>query len=125
MSSNKKYLEFYLGCAGVLDIGTPPHYTSLEDGASILSMDVLKYVLESESATFKPYLRPLADILFEESDELKTIECKFKDTPYKDISDWAYKVDWLLNKHFDIFSLIPQGLAKDKNKELNTNCQYF
>lgn len=62
----------------------------------------------------KLVLRKLSDMTFEESDELKKVECKFHNTPYKPISDWAYKIDWLLSKHFDLFNLIGEGLAIDK-----------
>lgn len=61
---------------------------------------------------FKPILRPLSDLM------KKEYRCLFYGNPldYK-IDELPYRTfTKLLELHFDVFHLIPQGLAIDKNK---------
>lgn len=66
----------------------------------------------------KPLLRPLDSMTEEEKKEYSEHRHKYNTgNPASHITtDWAYKVCWLLEHHFDLFSLIPNNEAIDKNK---------
>ena len=85
------------------------------------------YPIEVEIKKVKPYLFPLSSM----TEEQKT-EC-FKGTPleidkygdiavkdnlcggsqYTDLEIYLEVINWLLKNHFDIYGLIPKGLAND------------
>jgi hypothetical protein len=78
---------------------------------------------ESSIIDFKPILRPLSDLTFEDMEVLKdkydVIEgsTMFRD---KDTSinptEWRYDdIQYLFSRHFDVFGLIEKGLAIDVN----------
>lgn len=63
----------------------------------------------------KPILRPFSSATDSEILELNKQAHQF-DTgnPASHITtDWAYQIDWLIKKRFDVFGLIPAGLALD------------
>lgn len=84
----------------------------------------------------KPYLRPLASMTEEERTEINALIKQNSPSPYGKINlqgmdnllysvvvSSGFLMDWMLNKHFDIFDLIPKGLAiavTEKNNPYNT-----
>lgn len=66
----------------------------------------------------KPLLRPLGSMTKDEKVEYAQQRHKYNTgNPASHITtDWAYKVCWLIEHHFDLFSLIPNGEAIDKTK---------
>ena len=76
---------------------------------------------------FKPYLFPLSSMTEEQKNECfkgtpleidKYGDISVKDNPYgncqyTDLEMYLEVIDWLLKNHFDIYGLIPMGLAID------------
>jgi len=87
---------------------------------SINSVDDFAHFLEySEGEEFKPYLRPMSSMTFEESKHklskfFKVINTKIEGVGYiptlNSIGAIKY-IDWLIENHFDYRGLIPMGLA--------------
>lgn len=76
----------------------------------------------------KPYLHPMSSMTDEEKKEFDEF-CVINEFAWKGNSEIGYKnqaiimsnaINWLLKKHFDIFGLIPKGLAIAVTKENNT-----
>ena len=114
----KDYLPLYLGCECIRQ-GIDG--TSTMTGISYDDTQRIWWVyFENQDEGYShiddvmPVLRLFTDITESESEELKDVQCQFKDTPYKSVSDWAYKIDWMLKKHIDVFGLINAGLAVRK-----------
>jgi hypothetical protein len=71
----------------------------------------------------KLILRPLSSMTVAEMQECGNMEYDFSDDP--DLNKWEPKdfeiglsprqFAWLISKHFDLFDLIPEGLALDKS----------
>lgn len=60
---------------------------------------------------YKPILRPDTDMTPEESQEMQLL------SQGKGITQsWAFMTKWLIEKGFDVFGLIEEGLAIDKTK---------
>lgn len=117
--NKKDYLHLYLGCEcerqGI-------EGTSIMTGISYDDTQRIWWVyFENHEEGYShiddvmPLLRTLFDLTEAETEELKKVECEFKETPYKSVSDWACKIDWMLKKHIDLFGLINAGLAKRKS----------
>jgi hypothetical protein len=69
--------------------------------------------------SIKPFLRPMSSMTEEEKEEFDGF-CVIDEFAWKGNSEIGYKnqaiimsdaIEWLLKKHFDIFDLIPKGLA--------------
>lgn len=75
----------------------------------------------------KPYLFPLSSMTEEQEKEFKNLYYRYHESAFifnerfsynryslKDIGFYpCYLQDWLLKNHFDIYGLIPKGLAND------------
>jgi hypothetical protein len=123
MSTEKKiqdYLHLYLGC----EVMAGTHRCKLigiEDGAIVMHSISGRHVILF--ANIKPILRCLSDMTEQEMQECGNMEYDFSDDP--DLNKWEPKdfeiglsprqFAWLLSKHFDLFDLIPDGLAIDKS----------
>ena len=80
----------------------------------------------------KPYLRPLASMTEEERTEINALIKQNSPSPcgkinlqgmdnllYSVVVSSGFLIDWMLNKHFDIFDLIPKELAIAVTEENN------
>ena len=80
----------------------------------------------------KPYLRPLASMTEEERTEINALIKQNSPSPcgkinlqgmdnllYSVVVSSGFLIDWMLNKHFDIFGLIPKELAIAVTEENN------
>jgi hypothetical protein len=86
------------------------------DGYEVyLDVDSDSFSIES----IKPFLRPMSSMTEEEKEEFDGF-CVIDEFAWKGNSEIGYKnqaiimsdaIEWLLKKHFDIFDLIPKGLA--------------
>ena len=110
----KDYLHLYLGCEVV--------YPSLNgDLKGIITHKLLSDIIVPHGL-LKPLLRPLADMSGEEIKEYEAMVEVAKDYGGLKVNTWsesfvcelAEQTRWLLSKHFDLFSLIPSGLALEK-----------
>lgn len=73
----------------------------------------------SESEDFKPYLRSRSSMTKEEEKEYTEIIVKSQDCSYENNESAATIVnDWYLSKGFDVWGLIPRGLALEASKDM-------
>lgn len=85
-----------------------------------------------ENVIHKPYLRPLVSMTEEERTEINALIKQNSPSPYGKINlqgmdnllysvvvSSGFLIDWMLNKHFDIFDLIPKELAIAVTEENN------
>lgn len=81
---------------------------------------------------WKPFLRPLSSMTEEERTEINALIKQNSPSPYGKINlqgmdnllysvvvSSGFLMDWMLNKHFDIFDLIPKELAIAVTEENN------
>ena len=136
MTKDKELLLKYLCMALPYEIVIDYSYNALEmrkgsckscikqDTESLLDFDLLDIFMsprQNENGEYiKPYLRPLSSMTEEEFKEYKDIDDRCYSCPI----DYAHipalnRIDWMLNKHFDIFDLIPKGLAIAVTEENN------
>lgn len=122
----KDYLHLYLGCE-VDYSGTRCELFGVHQAYCVIgdfgNIGMVKIPTE-DFIRLKPILRPLSDMTEDELNECGNLDYDFSDEP--ELNKWDYKsfdtlisanqFVWLLSKHFDIFNLIPEGLAIDKNK---------
>ena len=81
------------------------------DGYDVyLDVDSDSFRIES----IKPYLRPMSSMTEEEETEYDIL-CNYNNNEQNAI----ILLDWLLKKRFDIFGLIPKGLAIEVTEENN------
>lgn len=99
---------------------------------SIIGMDLEKYsyilitnnngfrICENEFKNIKPYLFPMSSMTEEqkvEFEKMSELDCEYITTQIKnDSPNWTSglnRVNWLIKNHFDIYGLIPMGLAID------------
>lgn len=142
MKELKDYLHLYLGCDFMHDSGKfggfisginfhhatvnikteeAKNHPRLKDHPS-LGFEKKVILIER----IKPILRPLSDMTEEEADyiiehtKLKEVSMGRSEKEFAiNIAErWTANADvlaWLLSKHFDLFNLIPEGLAIDKS----------
>lgn len=126
MKDIKDYLHLYLGCRALLPNGKIDtlDYVEIEQGVYFPSKGTdtedFGHNLLSE---VKPILRPLSDMTEEEMLEAVSIGGLF----YRGESVKAFIANWtcysgevtryLLSKSFDLFNLIPEGLAIDSTTQ--------
>lgn len=85
-----------------------------------------------ENVIHKPYLRPLVSMTEEERTEINALIKQNSPSPCGKINlqgmdnllhsvvvSSGFLIDWMLNKHFDIFDLIPKELAIAVTEENN------
>jgi len=111
----KDYLHLYLGCvveSSVPGDGVKEKFILNEIDKGILML--------AENRWIKPILRPLSDMTEEEETEYLKIFPEYED--YQRLM-WETQIlmegegtKYLLSKSFDLFNLIPEGLALDKTK---------
>lgn len=118
----KDYLPFYIGCDCLVQTeygtrGPPKRFTGSLHGVyydrwTTDGMELSLQVITEHGArwTYKPeqvtlLLRPLSDMTDEEKEK----------SSYRDIKEMCqpWELHYLLSKGFDIFNLIPEGLAID------------
>ena len=61
----------------------------------------------------KPYLFPLSSMTEEQSMEFALLQVNTHKDGFLYVCDCANMMKWLLKNHFDIYGLIPMGLAID------------
>jgi hypothetical protein len=113
----KDYLHLYLGCKGIAKT-IAPFKTKLV--AYNPTMDLREGVDlgNAEQYKFKPLLRPFSDLTDQERNELARIIEPFDDEiTGETLQMMAAITHFLISKGFDLFGLIPAGLAIDKTKE--------
>lgn len=127
MKELKNYIHLYLGCDILVEKSNYHFVHSL----SIYVGDVKKMTAEllynlsvGSGIIIKPILRPLSDLTEYEAYEyacitfpsIKRNQVSLKGC-IKEINNGlkAEEVRYLLSKHFDLFNLIAEGLALDKN----------
>lgn len=120
----KDYLHLYLGCEVISEsykitedkperlICIHWYFNSKYDRSTVsITHRGSQIVIETEF--IKPILRPLSDMQQDEKHELNKILNKYKDAAPATIE--AFRVHYMLSKHFDLFQLIENNLAIDKN----------
>lgn len=116
MKDIKDYLNLYLGC----EVYAPAAYDKevFLDGVFKDGFWLNSEFYQYDGATAKSLqliLRPLSDMTEEEHQHMMKLhfEADSKLLPW--FSDTYFEcVRYLLSKHFDLFNLIPEGLAIDK-----------
>lgn len=119
MKDIKDYLHFYLGCE------------IYADGFQVRKLTPLVLMEYSEHYyPYKPILRQLSDMTEEELQECGNLVYDFSDDdsgmdlnnhrPDDFLLTTSEQFHWLIQRYFDVFDLIKEGLAIDKSK-LPTN----
>jgi hypothetical protein len=111
-------------------------YSYITDGKSYLTLDIIKMIFNNYLDDIKPYLFPLSSMTEEQKKEYYALADDVTIKPGKDsyfgikihciklgISDNPHEglwddinldaINWLLKNNFDIYGLIPKGLAID------------
>lgn len=92
------------------------------DGDIILHCDKYDYTYDTpwDIKYIKPYLLPLSSMTEEqkvEFEKMSELDCEYITTQIKnDSPNWTSglnRVNWLIKNHFDVYDLIPMGLATD------------
>lgn len=102
-------------------------YSYITDGKSYLTLDIIKALFNNHLDDIKPYLFPLSSMT----------EDQWIDTPYANLNKFTFDsfkcgcstlafqtyevnlsyvvdfINWCYKNHFDIYGLIPNGLAID------------
>lgn len=107
----KEVLHLYLGCEVCV---THPAASFCRD---ILDADLLTRLYSDELPLeyYKLILRPLSDMTEEEETEYTSLVDQWNFGFRRNMLGAATATKYLLSKHFDLFNLIPDGLAIDKN----------
>lgn len=90
------------------------------------------FIQSIENVIHKPYLRPLSSMTEEERTEINALIKQNSPSPcgkinlqgmdnllYSVVVSSGFLMDWMLNKYFDIFDLIPKELAIAVTEENN------
>ena len=112
------YLHLYYGTECMFGVTVPGQEMKMYKdiiGARII------HNINAKLGDCKPILRPMNDMSNDEALECSIQQAKIREVPYPELSDWAYRVDWMLKKGFDLFGLIDEGLAVNAC-ELKTGC---
>lgn len=111
----KDYIHLYLGCEVMVESDNSDSYKDVIEAIVVEESVNLKktsdYYFEGyNDFEIKLLLRPLSDMTDEEADITHGI-----------LNDYHTHeaTRFLLSKHFDLFNLIPEGLAIDKTKHSN------
>jgi hypothetical protein len=125
MKQIKNYLHLYLGCEAIIHFMNEDivcEIITVSNGGAFLSgksKDGKAVNRHGAVDGVKPILRPLSDMAKDEMD--RCMEIKSVSTGGIVIRDVIISVSdpeitrYLLSKGFDLFNLIPEGLALDKN----------
>jgi hypothetical protein len=123
----KDYLHLYMGCPLIYEVWGQEceevHGVRSKKITAKLHPEVYLNIIQGRFAwAYNIILRPLSDMTKVEVSELRNIWSDGYETGnnYTSIIADAAQIKWLLSKHFDLFGLIPAGLAIDATKQ-NTN----
>lgn len=112
----KDYLHLYLGCECLANVPNIEVKQWL-----IIDGDFIGYKGKNYFTNIQPILRKLSDMTEEEMNECGNLIYDFSDDEELNRWKWsdfdfgcAEQFHYLLSKHFDLFNLIPEGLAIDK-----------
>lgn len=116
MKEIKDYLHLYYGAT--------IFYPETNETTTICWTHLLDvFSTEKRGEEYKPNLkfalRPLSDITLEEMKMIEITDYDFMITNMKlgcEMNFTATQFNYMLSKHFDLFNLIPDGLAIDKTK---------
>ena len=117
----KDYLHLYLGCEILTGTGNVTLIAVQKEVIPCTNFRIIvlngNVVHEVSGRDFKPLLRPLSDMTEDEDDKIDSL---MPSPSYRDnINENYWNVKqflYLLSKGFDLFNLIPEGLAIDKTK---------
>lgn len=119
MKQLKDYLHLYLGCE-LAKKDLPDSFKEGARKANVLDGETRDYFLKSGNSGWLPILRPLSSMTEEELQECGNMIYDFSDDPELNNHKWQdfeisapEQFHYLLSKHFDLFNLIPEGLAID------------
>lgn len=117
----KDYLHLYLGCKIMI---TDPKDGEAKERALVGIDNTFtnpvrcingEYVSAFDFTDVKPILRPLESMTEEERVFHSSLQARWPVTPAHRhltcIGETPESFHWLLSKHFDLFNLIPEGLA--------------
>ena len=107
------YLPYALNFYGGGDIFTM--YSISKDGDVLLKNGLDDVVLHKDNVggEYAPILRPMSDFLLSDRYICDAAVPSEVHGIHKDITRIAYRIDWLLQNHYDIFGLIDQKKAID------------
>ena len=95
-------------------------YSYITDGKSYLTLDIIKSLFNNHLDDIKPYLFPFSSMTEEQKEEFNDITDLDIDIAISHIKNGTpnyltglNRLNWLLKNHFDIYDLIPVGLAED------------
>lgn len=119
MKDIKDYLHFYIDTNCLAKPNGIPDAEALDCkicnlpvvGTEIQMVDDDGEIFWSFLSDFKFVLRPLSSMTDQEKKECDKQIHKYEPQLHSHITDWAYRIDWLLKKGFDLFGLIEAGLA--------------
>jgi hypothetical protein len=114
----KEYLDLYLGCRAITtkntysnpEFGTLDYY-SIVDNEVCISTGNGYYLCSPEEV--RPVLRPLTDMKHNEKDELEVFQFENMKLGLNQVERASIVTKWYLDRYFDVFQLIPSGLAID------------
>lgn len=123
MKDIKDYLHLYLGCDCMMTRNSyhAVHQLRLSSDTPFkLTGQLSDYFSDSKTmAECKPILRPLSDMTEEEEKEYEATRVFVRATPVHQVGNMQWTPEtfrYLLKQGFDLFNLIPEGLAIDKTK---------
>ena len=100
-------------------------YSYITNGKSYLTLDIIKMLFNNYLDEIKPYLFPMSSMTEEqkvEFEKMSELDYDYIITQVKnDVPNWTSglnRFNWLIKNHFDVYGLIPMGLAIDAT-ELN------
>jgi len=114
----KDYLHLYLGCEVVFEKCSYHFVHSLyihRGDKKELNEFLLYEISRASGLIIKPLLRPLYDM--NDDERLERDRFAGLETPY--YYHFPLETVWYLKQGFDLFNLIPEGLAIDKTKPSN------
>ena len=95
-------------------------YSYINDGKSYLTLDIIKMLFNNHLDEIKPYLFPLSSMTEEQKEELNDmfdLDVEVAITHIKNGTPNYFtglnRLNWFIKNHFDIYGLIPMGLAID------------
>ena len=93
-------------------------YSYITDGKSYLTLDIIKALFNNHLDDIKPYLFPLSSMTEEQQKEFYDKYCWSDGGDGFEMDSCSHyyaleKLDWLIKNHFDVYGLIPMGLAID------------
>ena len=95
-------------------------YSYITDGKSYLTLDIIKMLFNNHLDEIKPYLFPFSSMTEEQKEELNVffdLDVEVAITHIKNgtpnLLTGLNRLNWFIKNRFDIYGLIPMGLAID------------